>query len=284
MKQIIVILVLFLVLFSPGCERAAEEEVEEEPIVEAIEEPVIEEELTCPENCDDGDECTEDYCNENTVYLCANEIIPLCCGNDICEITEDSEECPEDCPDCGSSSDECKEVYFDYIEGECKERSMYPCCGNDRCDFLETYESCPDDCDEEELDLADFPDFLDDDTIVVVGNDAPALDVVSATDLVTTLQSQGIVLDVVLFEDVEELEDDAILIGRPCDNPFVNQILEIEEDECGGFITADTGVIKLVEEGDVFIIIAGHGPEDTRNAVNYLAEGKASGQEQVVYT
>lgn len=51
----------------------------------------------CPSSCDDGDECTKDYCSAVTGYECRNDLIIPCCGNDICEPRENYIECPEDC-------------------------------------------------------------------------------------------------------------------------------------------------------------------------------------------
>ena len=51
----------------------------------------------CPVSCNDGDECTNDYCNEQTNYECRHDKIYPCCGNEICEDNEDYENCLADC-------------------------------------------------------------------------------------------------------------------------------------------------------------------------------------------
>lgn len=55
-------------------------------------------ERECPESCDDGNPCTKDHCSFQTSFECKHDIITPCCGNDICEESEDTaNECPEDC-------------------------------------------------------------------------------------------------------------------------------------------------------------------------------------------
>jgi len=44
---------------------------------------------SCPESCDDGNPCTNDYCNYNTNYECRHDEIIPCCGNNICETGEE---------------------------------------------------------------------------------------------------------------------------------------------------------------------------------------------------
>ena len=270
-----------LILLSSGCEKP----VEEEPLIEIVEEQVeeVEEKPVCPESCDDENVCTKDSCSEETEYECIYDNVPLCCGNDICEITEDAEECPDDCPIC-ETNDECKEAYFDYNERDCKEKNIIPCCGNSVCDLFETYDTCSEDCEEEDEDLGDFPDFLDDGVLMVIGNKAPATDVISATNLATYLRTKGIEPEIALSDEIDELDNDVILIGRPCDNPFVNEVLDIGEHECGGFLPVNTAVIKLIEEDNIIIVITGHGPDDIKEAVEFLIDEKAEGVEEVLST
>ena len=113
-----------------------EPSVQQEPIEENILlEPVEKQANTesCPDSCDDGDECTEDYCNEETGYKCVYMGI-------------DSAECI-----CGSSCedyDPCTMDYCDMNTGECCNPERETCCGNGECEEGESHESCPDDCEE----------------------------------------------------------------------------------------------------------------------------------------
>jgi hypothetical protein len=45
-------------------------------------------------DCDDGNPCTTDRCIDE---VCTHQPITPCCGNDICESSENSESCPADC-------------------------------------------------------------------------------------------------------------------------------------------------------------------------------------------
>ncbi len=52
----------------------------------------------CPDSCDDGYPCTNDTCSGSTNFECVHEKIYPCCGNDVCDHSEDVyNECPEDC-------------------------------------------------------------------------------------------------------------------------------------------------------------------------------------------
>src|SRR3989338_6096818 len=56
-----------------------------------------EEEKKCPLTCNDNNICTRDYCNDKTNFLCVNEQIKSCCGNDLCELGESTLICNQDC-------------------------------------------------------------------------------------------------------------------------------------------------------------------------------------------
>ena len=55
-------------------------------------------EAGCPASCDDSRACTNDTCSVATSFKCNHTVIPECCGNGICEASEDrANVCPEDC-------------------------------------------------------------------------------------------------------------------------------------------------------------------------------------------
>jgi hypothetical protein len=55
-------------------------------------------EKECPSSCDDSDTCTNDHCSIQTNFECRHDAIKPCCGNKVCEPSEDAaNECPEDC-------------------------------------------------------------------------------------------------------------------------------------------------------------------------------------------
>lgn len=78
-------------------EEIVETEQEEAKIEEVGEEEVELIELECPESCDDGNKCTVDKCSKETNYVCAHEVRRMCCGNNICEPQENSDNCALDC-------------------------------------------------------------------------------------------------------------------------------------------------------------------------------------------
>ncbi|RLJ02300.1 MAG: hypothetical protein DRP11_03175 [Candidatus Aenigmatarchaeota archaeon] len=98
----------------------------------------------CPLSCDDGNDCTNDYCGESTGFRCDHAPIPRCCGNGICELPETPGLCPLDCPKCDDGND-CTDDYFSYEEQRCKTNPIPNCCGNGICEHGE-YKKCDLDC------------------------------------------------------------------------------------------------------------------------------------------
>ncbi|MCK4714852.1 MAG: hypothetical protein KAT35_04705, partial [Candidatus Aenigmarchaeota archaeon] len=47
------------------------------------------EEAGCPDTCDDDNACTDDSCSAVTDFECVHEFIYPCCGNDVCDRSED---------------------------------------------------------------------------------------------------------------------------------------------------------------------------------------------------
>lgn len=100
---------------------------------------------TCPESCDDGNKCTEDFCSEQTNFTCVNKIITPCDGNKICEVGEFL--VSTDCPTCDDSNP-CTNDSYSFDNNTCIHIEFAPCVGNDICEEGE-YPSidCPD-CDD----------------------------------------------------------------------------------------------------------------------------------------
>ena len=84
------------------------------------------EQLACPSSCNDGNPCTDDYCNESTNYLCSNNILN---GEAI---------------GCSGSAGTCK--INSCVNGTCQQQTQTNCCGNSQCEVLESHLSCPVDC------------------------------------------------------------------------------------------------------------------------------------------
>ncbi len=89
----------------------------------------IRQQAECPSSCDDNNACTSDWCNETSDYLCSHSLIngtsegcwgnpticstttcisgkctevsiKNCCGNNICESSENCNSCSIDCGEC----------------------------------------------------------------------------------------------------------------------------------------------------------------------------------------
>jgi hypothetical protein len=50
---------------------------------------------SCPDSCDDGDDCTRDWCSMETDFKCAHKDFTPCCGNDRCEPGESYVTCSD---------------------------------------------------------------------------------------------------------------------------------------------------------------------------------------------
>jgi hypothetical protein len=109
----------------------------------------------CPNSCDDFNECTEDYCSDETNFKCVHKPIDNCCGNGKCEIGETYENCADDCPNC-DDSDSCTEDSYDYHLKECSHKDIIPCCGNGICESSESKIICSEDCVFEEGEYLEF--------------------------------------------------------------------------------------------------------------------------------
>ena len=142
----------------------------------------LEEVQACPEECDDEDPCTEDYCNEETDYKCvyigidSPECIcgecddfddctmdfcnkdtgnceyaskETCCGNGNCDNGETFDSCSKDCLDC-TDYDSCTTDSYSYEYEQCMHEDAETCCGNNECEETEDNSNCPEDCEQQE--------------------------------------------------------------------------------------------------------------------------------------
>ncbi|MEK6921403.1 MAG: hypothetical protein AABX82_05950 [Nanoarchaeota archaeon] len=148
-----------------------------------------------------------------------------------------------------------------------------PSCGDTICTYYETFASCPDDCEKlSDTTLYDYPDFLDD-PILVVGNNASSTDVITATVISTYLVTHDISSETKLASEVTDLyAQDLILIGNPCENDAIAQLLHYDEESCGDVVTEmNNAVIKLlVFDTNEIIIITGYDKSDTKDASKML--------------
>ena len=76
-------------------------------------------EKECPESCDDDDPCTNDHCSLQTSFECKHDEIKPCCGNGVCEESEDlANECPDDCVVIDMTDFFHRYTGPDYMEGD----------------------------------------------------------------------------------------------------------------------------------------------------------------------
>lgn len=75
-------------------EKETSQMLNEDKEAETFEKEIIQEEIKCPESCDDFNPCTEDYCDNG---ICKHTPIKPCCGNGLCEPGETISTCREDC-------------------------------------------------------------------------------------------------------------------------------------------------------------------------------------------
>lgn len=183
-----------------------------------------------------------------------------------------------------------KENSADESGGGDEETQVYAehTCGDGICTYYETYSSCPDDCKKlVDTTLADYPTFLEDGTILVVGDSASSTDVITATVIGTYLITKGIKTETKLASEVEDTDfsaTDLILIGSPCDNAAISKLLHYTSETCKDIITQqNNAVIKLiVSDTNEIIIITGYDSGDTKVASAMLtsAEYNLNGAEE----
>lgn len=145
-----------------------------------------------------------------------------------------------------------------------------PSCGDSICTYYETFSSCPADCEKlEETTLADYPAFLEDGTLLVVGDESSSTDVITATVIATFLVSQQIETETKLASEITDFyAQDLILIGSPCDNKAIATLLHYTSETCKNIISGqNNAVIKLLSsETNEIIIITGYDKGDTKDA------------------
>ena len=162
------------------------------------------------------------------------------------------------------------------MKGICVEKPDVPCCGNDICDKGESCDSCDSDCKcEAKIDLSNYPSFLSDGTLIVVGDNGKSQDSFTASSITTALVVKGVDSNSNLysFHDSTALKTkDLIVVGSPCDNSLWEEYQGVECDE--DYFNTNEGMIKLIHVDDRQIVyVAGKTPEDTKKAAEFLNAG-----------
>lgn len=186
--------------------------------------------------------------------------------------TENGQQTTEESTDEENTSQEDTDAN---IEDQKKEYEP-PSCGDSICTYYETYSSCSEDCNKlEETTLYDYPLFLGNGTYVVVGDDASSTDVITATVISTYLITKDIEVETILASELEDFTfTDLILIGSPCVNDAIAELLHYDAETCDDIITEqNNAVIKLlVFDTNEVLIITGYDEEDTKHASKMLTD------------
>ena len=129
--------------------------------------------------------------------------------------------------------------------------------------------------------ISDWPSFFVKDNKFkaeyVVGEESPALDVVSATAISASLAKfENVTIEVGTSRLDSEIADitthNAIVVGSPCENRAAYKLLG-EPEPCYKDLGGSLGYIKLYENnGKVQLLITGLDEKDRHAAAKYLAE------------
>ena len=124
----------------------------------------------------------------------------------------------------------------------------------------------------------DYPDvFIKNgklDAVIVVGNQAPASDVIAQSNLIQYFIGYGVSTagSAKLSSEISAIDQNMILIGGACNNPLTAQILG-NPQPCNEGIQPGKPLIKLFRNSIYFhLVVAGYTEKDTRDAVNSLAD------------
>ena len=140
------------------------------------------------------------------------------------------------------------------------------------------------------LDLSDYPSFFvkdnDLDVILVVGDKAPASDVLAQTQVALSLAQFGNALGISkLASEIEYEEQNIISIGSPCYNPVTEEIMG-NPVPCDKELTDGKAFIRMYQHNDnVQIVIIGYNDGATREMANILRdyqEHELKGNEYII--
>lgn len=217
--------------------------------------------ISCKERTSDSTEVTEKQQSEELFDAVLEG--QTTAGTEMSTETSSEEETADEETSEETSEDETTDESEDYPA---------PSCGDAICTYYETFASCPDDCEKlSETTLYNYPGFLDD-PLLVVGDDASSTDVITATVISTYLVTHDISSETKLASEVSDLyAQDLILIGSPCDNQAIVDLLHYTNETCSVITEMNNAVIKLlVFDTTEIIIITGYDITDTKYASKML--------------
>lgn len=137
--------------------------------------------------------------------------------------------------------------------------------------------------------LVDYPSFFikgnSFDGVMAVGDKAPSEDVIGISDIAMSIQQanipkNGINIEIGATYLVSEVPNlygtNAILVGTPCVNKLVAELMNSDLTKCSGNdylgFEKGQGIIKLYEvSGKAYVLVTGYSPADVRMATKALA-------------
>lgn len=198
------------------------------------------------------------------------------CGDAVCDETE-LDNCEEDCPSCDDSN-KCTTDSFDLAELACMNKPIKDCCGDGICS---PDEECEEDCPRKMIALSSYPyPFVHGDDLeadLVVGDGGTAKNVIAATAIATGLGISGAIPGV-MESDITTIKDiNVILIGNPCTNGFIAQLIPYENDcledyeegegRLSMFVTGKSGSSETYA-----LVVSGYSDDDIIRAADILNE------------
>ncbi len=145
---------------------------------------------------------------------------------------------------------------------------------------------------EYEADLSNFPELFFNNGIfngyIVVGDNAPASDVIAAVDIAKSLNHDSTVGSTKLASEISDPSNmNLISIGNPCNNAITDYLMG-NPSYCTKHFDDGEGKIKLYNYNKHYqLIVAGHSDYDTRQAAKVLANWNyydLTGSEYSVYS
>ncbi|MBD3313788.1 hypothetical protein GF345_05070 [Candidatus Woesearchaeota archaeon] len=124
--------------------------------------------------------------------------------------------------------------------------------------------------------LADIDEIFQDDFFFIVGNQAPAMDVVTISEIQVALRDLDIQTGTAeLADEVDDISaKNYIVVGNPCDNPAAAELMsdEIEEQDDCNVLESGTAQIRLFKTSpdSIAILVSGDRPVYTRIAGDVL--------------
>lgn len=141
------------------------------------------------------------------------------------------------------------------------------------------------------IDLSNYPDlFFEKDVVnavMVVGDNAPADDVIAATDITVSFEGKQ-TKPAALASEIRDYNRNIISVGRPCDNAVTAQILRSNgisdyDSDCSYGLKPGQAIVYLFEEnGFAHMLVFGYSKVETRQAARALSTQRMSGRKMIL--